>query len=301
MHVALDRFAATMRAVAAAATFVSLREMAERHRAGKSTRGLVALTFDDAYASVVNDAWDTIREQSLPVTLLVVSGAASSGVPYWWDRVEECFAAAAEDRWRRFEDECGVPNAFRRGQPPSMGRLRPLRQWILAEHQGRWPDRLGPALEKFESELGTRSAQRPSTFSELDRILKNPLVDVGAHSVSHPALPLLPVDEIRYEIRSSYRELCARYARTLPVLAPPYALYDDRTITIGKEEGLTWCLTLDATLLDDGAPSDMLARVGMMAQHRPWQAVLFALGWWRSVRPRRLSTNRYPELPSAST
>src|SRR4051812_6690625 len=48
---------ATLRMVIAAArrvgTIVPLREILARHRAGRSTRGMVAITFDDAYAALV--------------------------------------------------------------------------------------------------------------------------------------------------------------------------------------------------------------------------------------------------------
>jgi peptidoglycan/xylan/chitin deacetylase (PgdA/CDA1 family) len=127
------------------------------------------------------------------------------------------------------------------------------------------------------------------------------LVDIGPHTVSHPVLPLLPDEEVRSEIRTSFDTLQSRYPNTLRVLTPPFGLYDERTIRLGIEEGMHGCMTLEPTLLDDMAPGDTMPRIGMTGRHRPLQAALFALGWWRGVRPNRLADHHYPELPSEST
>lgn len=301
MHVNPERFAATVRALTRVSTLVPLSELLSRQRRGQSTKGLVAITFDDAYHSVRGPTQTLIASAPVPITLFVVLDGARTGAPFWWDRIEKVIAVATRDRWRLFEDYCGLPEAFRRGQSPTQGPLWPFRQWILAEHLGRWPAALEEPLAELEQELGCRATQRPLTFDELDTLARNPLVDVAAHSVSHPVLPLLSDDEIRHEIGSSYRALRARYPNTLSVLAPPFGLYDDRTIKIGQEEGLSACLTIDATLLDDSAPSYTIPRIGMTAAHRPWQAMLFALGCWRGMRPKRRDTPEYPVLPSATT
>jgi peptidoglycan/xylan/chitin deacetylase (PgdA/CDA1 family) len=301
MHVNIERFAATVRALRHVTTVVPLRELMTRQLRGESTKGLMAITFDDAYGSVLRLAEKVILAEQVPVTLFVVTSVARNGAPFWWDRVEQVFAAATPERWRAFEVFCGVPDAYRLGQAPSMGRLRPFRQWILAEHCGRWPAALEEPLAQLERELSCGPTQRPLTFEELDRLVANPLVDVGPHTVTHPVLPLLPDDEVRQEIRWSFDELRSRYPRTLPVLTPPFGLYDERTIRLGVEEGMQGCMTLEPTLLDDMAPGDTMPRIGMTRRHRPLQAALFAIGCWKGVRPDRLGHHRYPELPSEST
>lgn len=299
MHVRLERFVATLRALGAVATFVPLRELVDRHLAGRGTRGLVALTFDDAYATVAEVAWPVLQDLAIPVTVFVVSEAARTGAPFWWDRVEQVFAAAGAERWRQFENEVGLPREFRTGQPADMGPLRPFRQWLLAEHRGCWPEHFEEPLKRLETEFAADPIQRPLRFEELDRLVESPLVDVGVHTRSHPVLPLLAEDEIRREIREGYGALRERYARTLPVLAPPFGLYDHRTVSVAREEGVRACFSLEATSLQDQSPDGMIPRFCMSERHRPWKAVLYTLGWHRGG----LGTpgDRYPDLPSATT
>lgn len=66
---------------------VPLREMIELARAGRSSAGLVALTFDDACRSVSEVALPILRAAGAPATVFAVRDASTSGQPYWWDRL----------------------------------------------------------------------------------------------------------------------------------------------------------------------------------------------------------------------
>jgi peptidoglycan/xylan/chitin deacetylase (PgdA/CDA1 family) len=300
MHVGNARFAETVHALRRLTTVIPLGELVTRHLRGHRTKGLSALTFDDAYASAGSAIQAVLESDPIPVTVFVVLDGAVKGKAFWWDRVDAVFGAASVEQWRAFEDACGVPQSYRSGQPAALGRLRPMRQWILAEHVGRWPASLEQPLAEAEVELQCQSTQRPMNFAELDRLLQNPLVDVGAHTVSHPVLPLLSDDEIRGEIRTSFDAVQARYPRALPVLTPPYGLYDARTVRIGKEEGMTPCLTLQPATLDASSNGDLIPRIGMTAGCPPWKAVLYSLGCWRGVRRHHVGPI-YPDLPSVRT
>jgi peptidoglycan/xylan/chitin deacetylase (PgdA/CDA1 family) len=172
---------------------------------------------------------------------------------------------------------------------------------MLAEHHGRWPAALDVAIQSLESELSFRTAQRPLVYAELDRLARDPLVDLGVHTVSHPVLPLLSDDAIRSEIRASYDELRSRYPRIVPLLSFPFGLYDERSVRIGLEEGLSSCLTLGATQLGDGTSSDTIPRICVTEGHRPWKTALYALGWWQGIRAPLQGGHRYPSLPSPTT
>ena len=54
MHVPADRFLASVLTLRRVANVVPLPELVSRHLAGRPTRGLVAITFDDGYASVLS-------------------------------------------------------------------------------------------------------------------------------------------------------------------------------------------------------------------------------------------------------
>src|SRR5262249_49681733 len=210
------------------------RELVTRYVGGRTTRGLVALTADDGYASWLLAEPFLIR-RGLPLTIFAVNDALTSAQRFWWDRIDHSALRACPERWRQFEDECGLPETYRRGQPPTEGRERPLRQWVLAEHAGRWPKALEESLARLEHELGSHTPQRSMTASEISGFLKRTGADVGVHTVSHAALPFLTDQQIITEIRQGYRELLALFPGALPYLANPFGLFDARTLQLAAQ------------------------------------------------------------------
>jgi peptidoglycan/xylan/chitin deacetylase (PgdA/CDA1 family) len=300
-HVSVKAFTSFIRVARRLGELVPLSELARRHAEGRSTAGLIAVTFDDAYAAVLTELKDVIARQAIPIAVFVVTGTAVRGARYWWDRIDDLFPRSAPERWRAFETACGVPDAYRRGQPREHGPLRPLRQWLLAAFAGRWPDHLEPALAALEQEIGYQTPHRSMTGRELDELSALPWVEIGVHTISHPVLPLLPDDEIRQEIAISFSALRERFPRTVPILAAPYGLYDERTIRSARSVGMTACLTLDDDLVDGGSGVG-LPRFGVGRGHTPLTLGLRLLGVRRLLRhlwDRQLPP--YPALPSPTT
>jgi peptidoglycan/xylan/chitin deacetylase (PgdA/CDA1 family) len=301
-HVPLAFFKSAVRIARFLGEIVSLDTLVRRHRAGTSTSGLIALTFDDAYAALGGECAEFIAAEDVPVTVFVTTDATGGGRPFWWDRVDDSFRRVAPSTWRSFEQACGLPEEYRRQQPADFGPLRPLRQWILARHAGRWPAALEPALEALEADAGVRTRHRAMTFSELDALARIPTVDLGVHTVSHPVLPLLGDEDLRREIVQCYATLRHRFARALPILAVPFALYDRRTIDIARAAGMTASLSLSGTTVRDGAAAGALPRLCITRQDTlPRLAFRMAglrdaISAWRGRHPAA-----YPDLPSAAT
>jgi peptidoglycan/xylan/chitin deacetylase (PgdA/CDA1 family) len=281
---------------------VPLRDLIDRHRDGRSTAGLIALTMDDAYAAWLLEAADFVRREAIPLTVFVVTQAATRTAPYWWDRVDDLFPQVDGRRWRAFEDACGLTDDYRTGQPVEYGPLRPFRQWMLAAHAGRWPDALEPLLHDLEQETGTRTAQRSMTFEELERFAAIPSVDLGVHTATHPVLPLLADAELVQEITTAHRALRDRFRNVVPVLAVPFGLFDRRTVARAREAGMAASLTLAGTTLRRWRDQDDLPRFCMSREETPLKLRLRLVGvldWVRALRVR--TAPRYPALPSATT
>jgi peptidoglycan/xylan/chitin deacetylase (PgdA/CDA1 family) len=284
-----------------AAVIVPLAELLEQHRRGRPTGGAVAISFDDAYASLL-DAAPVFRSESIPLTVFVTTNAAATGAAYWWDRIDDLFPRVERQRWIRFEDELGLPPAFRSGQPADFGPLRPLRQWMLAEFKGRWHGLLEAPLAALEHETGVRTRHRSMTFEELHRFAAEPLVDFGVHTLTHPVLPLLDDAEFSQEVAECFSLLRTRLPRVHPVLAIPFGLFDGRTATLARECGMSSSLSLAARTLGRFQPEQSLPRFGLTVRESGWKLVLRVTGAAESLLGSRMGGGEsYPALPSATT
>jgi peptidoglycan/xylan/chitin deacetylase (PgdA/CDA1 family) len=301
-HVPLRFFKRAVRVARHLGEIVPLDTLVGRCRTGASTSGLIALTFDDAYAALGGDFADFVSKEQVPITVFVTTDAAAHGRTFWWDRIDDSYSRVSPEAWEAFERDCGLPDAYRRQQPAEFGPLRPLRQWILARYAGRWPRELESALGRLETAAGSTTRHRAMTLDEIAALARIPNVDLGVHTVSHPVLPLLGDDELRREIVLCYSELRQSFACALPILAIPFALYDRRTIEIAREAGMTASLSLSGTVLCDGAEAAALPRICLTRQDS-LPRLAFRMAGLRDAlftwKVRRLPA--FPDLPSAAT
>src|SRR5262245_45549067 len=271
-HVSARHFREIIDVACATGEPVPLREMIKRHGAGKSTAGLFALTFDDAYVSLLTpEVSEALRDGRLPVTIFVVSGASERGATFWWDRVETAQRLVPADSWQAFERVIGIPESYRTRTSLEYGPLRPVRQWTLEQHKGRWPAAAEVALTSLEQAANAPPSPRAMTFEEIDAMTRRAAVDISVHTVTHPVLPLLSDDEVRDEIAASYRALRERWPGTLPWLAAPFGLYDERTARLAREAGLLGILNLHAYTLAQPSPIHGLPRVNVTETAAAWK------------------------------
>jgi peptidoglycan/xylan/chitin deacetylase (PgdA/CDA1 family) len=302
MHVSLDWLESFHEILGRLGEVVPLRDIVSRYRSGKSTAGMVALTSDDAYASLLSAEAVLVRRQ-LPLTVFPVSGSLRSGTRFWWDRLDEAAARTPELRWREFQLECGLPESYRTGPLGKEGPARPLRQWILAGFAGRCPEQVDRSLENLEREIGPGSQQRSMNEQELTQFIGRTGADLGVHTASHPALPFLREDEVVREIQIGYSALASRFPNVLPYLAVPFGLWDARTHSLSTAAGMQAWFTLDGIALPRHfRPERGIPRVCVVRDQTPSRVALkiSRLGTILS-RIRRGTDGTFPTLPSATS
>lgn len=318
IHVSPEELARAVEHLRRVATLVPLREIVERVRDGRSTAGLAALTFDDAYASVAVESAEFLRREAVPITLFVVTQAARTGARFWWDRLESLAYGLDEGAWLRLVERLGVPERYRSDSGDGAARFGRLRAWVLRHHAGREPPGLEDVAGELEAEIvgepGIEAAgaedpgrtadltpnapDRAMTFDELDRLVASPLVEVGVHTETHAVLPLVSDDEVRGEVRACYATLRERWPAALPVLAAPYGLVDERVVRLAREAGMAASLTLSDNTLAMVGPGGGIPRLGMSRGDPLWKLPLRCAGVVERVRRWRTGrADAAPELP----
>jgi peptidoglycan/xylan/chitin deacetylase (PgdA/CDA1 family) len=280
--VPLEEFETTVRLLRRFADIAPLRELVGRR--GRGRAGLVALTFDDGYAALLEGVRQTVEREQVPITVFVVSDAARTGSPYWWDRLEDVLPNVSADRRREFERAVGVPPGRLWGHRVNVSPFTPVRRWILTKHRGRWPAELEPALQTLERDAGMSTAQRSMTLEELERLAASPFVEFGVHTRSHPVLPLLNDEELEDEVAGCYSVLRTRSLPVIPVLACPFGEFDQRTLGVAYRVGMRACLALGNRTFRGLEGSDPLPRFCVTAGQPKWRLGLRLLAVEERVR-----------------
>lgn len=302
MHVSSEHLESIVTGLLELGEFVPLSDLLARHLTGRSTAGLLAITADDAYVSWLEVEAMVVRLR-LPITLFAVGNGIRTGEAFWWDRIDTLSVSIPPERWTQFEMECGVPSAYRFGPLASIGRARPIRQWLLAEHAGRWPAELEEPLARLEAWGQITTSQRPMTEAELRGFLARTGSEVGIHTMSHAALTGLSDQEVLGEIGDGAAALRDRFQEFVPYLAIPYGLFEPRTLSLALQAGARAALTLQGRPLhrrysaEGGVP-----RICVMSGEGPGRLALKASRGEAVVnRLRGRSTGSYPDLPSAAS
>jgi peptidoglycan/xylan/chitin deacetylase (PgdA/CDA1 family) len=145
----------------------------------------VAITFDDGYADVLATALPLLRRHGIPATVFVVAGSIGTG--FWWDRMAGALSSGNGDSDRAATELHGMHLRLR--GLPSTDREREL-------------CRLGAGAQGFAV-----GPARCLTAEELRELAADPLVDIGAHTCTHPWLPALPEPERKWEVERCKRDL----------------------------------------------------------------------------------------------
>lgn len=186
LHLPIDRFEAQLRHLRRVADVVALDDLLLTQEA-KSR--LVAITFDDAYASALTLGVSACVDQGIPCTVFIAP-ALLGRIPVW-------DAMAEHGRWSEGD-----------------------RQRFLWEQRGvNMPDAaLDDQLGMFPSTL------RIATEADVLAVCRQPGVAVGNHSMHHANLGALSTAEARAELRAASDWLDSRFPSASAVVAYPYGI-----------------------------------------------------------------------------
>ena len=102
-------------------------------------------------------------------------------------------------------------------------------------------------LERLAAWAGTDGGLRPSdramTANEVRRLAASDGIEIGAHTRTHPPLPLLNRHQLYSEIGESRRECEEMIGRRVTGFAYPFGDYNDASVQAVGEVGLDYAVT----------------------------------------------------------
>lgn len=233
---------------------MNLQDLGQALFQGRIPRRAVIVTFDDGYADNLWNARPLLEKHEVPATVFVTSGYVGQNREFWWDELERLLLSpqilpdsleltinAKVYSWqlKNSGKQLEIDSRIARGWDVTMEfyptprhkaykelhhLLRPLddaeRQVVLTD-LARWAGALSDARQDY-------LALNPD---ELKALAKGELVEIGAHTITHPVLSSQPLEIQRREIAESKRDL--ESILKLPVTSFCYP-YGDRT-GIGTE------------------------------------------------------------------
>ena len=207
------RFAEQLEALVMRFSPLPLGELAARMNAGDLPPRSVALTFDDGYRDNLDAAEPLLARHGVPATIFVVSWYVGAGREFWWDELEEL---SEPERFRELHAELQVlPHDER------MARVAAMRADV---------DPQTTPVQTLREE-------------ELARLATSDVVEIGSHTVTHAALPVLEREDRLDEMRASRERLEQLTGAPVRGLSYPYGSWDAETAECAEEAGFEYACT----------------------------------------------------------
>ena len=178
--------------------------------------GAVAITFDDGYRDNYSHAFPILRRHGVPATFYVTTGCLDGAEPLWTSQIRYVVQRTEKagltepvtGTHLRLENDEGRAGALRHLTTTFDGLTRGDRTAALRDVARQAGIDLEPLGAKF------------LRWSEVEEMQREGML-IGSHTLSHPRLPAVSIDEARREIADSRAELAGRLRRDVRHFAYP--------------------------------------------------------------------------------
>jgi peptidoglycan/xylan/chitin deacetylase (PgdA/CDA1 family) len=226
---------------------VSLRSLASTLVSHDAPRETVCITLDDGYADNLYVARPLLERLHMPATVFVVAGQAALGTEFWWDEAGRILLGGTD------LPAAPLPLGFditddRRNPCTSTSEALFLQVHDrLYEAPAAEREQLLDALRTWAgSAPAVRLSHRVLSHDEIVRIRADGLIEIGAHTMTHPLLDHLPEDMQRAEIVAARQQLEQLLGERVTSFAYPHGRYSARTAALVAEAGFERACTVAA-------------------------------------------------------
>jgi peptidoglycan/xylan/chitin deacetylase (PgdA/CDA1 family) len=227
----------------------------------------VVVTFDDGYADNLFEAKPLLEQFDVPATMFVATRYVGSPQEYWWDElarllletsrlpeelnilidghvhhwklgdaaVDESTSTRSND-WRAWDEPLSSRHSLYRS-------LWQLLQLMREDDQQATLD----TLRTWAAYKATQSTHCPLSQHELFMLSQARLVEIGAHTVTHPLLSTRSASEQWQEIHGSITWLAEIVAKPVAHFSYPYGNFGHDTLAIVQEVGLKCACSVSAS------------------------------------------------------
>ena len=209
---------------------ISLIELKDAIKQKKIPKNSVVVTFDDGYSDNYSRAFPILNKLQIPATIFITSSYVGSQREYWWDELERILILP-----EKLPDKSPFMvggqtldlNFARFNKEQRIHLLRGIHGLLKSCRPGDRNSILNALLLMGGlSELG-RDAYLPMTADEIVTLSRSGIIDIGAHTLTHPVLSTLNREEQQIEIVDSIRAVEKIIDKPVETFAYPFGSAND--------------------------------------------------------------------------
>ena len=223
-------------------------------------RPFVSFTIDDGYLDNYTKALPVFERHQVPFAIFVATDFIDNKAILWWDSIEDLIMThksivtsegkrysceSYQDRWNTF---------------------RYLRERILNLDQKNLECELNEMFSDYDIDWYEPVRKKGMSWEHIISLAAHPLCTIGGHTISHPALSKLSLDEALREISEGKKRIEQKISQPITYFAYPYGTPNEvgeREFWLTKELGfdIAFCAHGGCVTKDNKSQRYQLPRV----------------------------------------
>ncbi|MEH2367734.1 polysaccharide deacetylase family protein [Nostoc sp.] len=264
---------------------ISLKQFVQAHRDGKIPDRAVVVTFDDGYADNLHYAKPILERYSIPATVFVSTGYIGKEREFWWDELERLLlqpgtlpeklslnisgslyhwelGQAANYTEQDYESD-RICKAWEAKPGSRMSFYYSIWQVLLPLPERECLKALDELVIWANAESTVRKTHRSLLPEEVCALGQGDLVEIGAHTVTHPFLSAQSTELQRYEIQQSKAALEEMLNCPVTSFSYPFGNYTPETLELTRTIGFDCACTTTEDIVWRQSNSFQLPRFGI--------------------------------------
>jgi peptidoglycan/xylan/chitin deacetylase (PgdA/CDA1 family) len=198
---------------------VTIDELHQRLTRRDFTRRVACFTFDDGYRDNRDYALPVMREFNAPFTVFVASDFAEGSGRLWWIALEVAIAKASSVEATIGGTVTQLDTSTTAGKQAAFDRLH---DWLRGLPEFELKREIDALCARHGVDITAICTNLCMSWRELKEFAVDPLVTIGAHSITHCNLAKQSEDVALHEMRESRARLEKALQRDVLHLAYPY-------------------------------------------------------------------------------
>jgi len=219
----------------------------------------IVITFDDGNKDNYLCAYPILKKYHAPATIFLSTGSIGTNNPFWWNKVDYTIRNAPLVELTLNEIGTYSLKSIENRSKSAFSIIEKLSE--LDEKQKNL------IIDNLISISGINipanlSKERILSWNDVQE-MSSENISFGAHSVTHPILTRIPLEQARWEIIQSKKDIEEKTGRAVTAFAYPNGIYNNEVINIVKENAFNCAVIVNpGKLINSKTDPYQLNRIG---------------------------------------
>ena len=208
---------------------VSLSQAAKILNEGYKEKKFAVFTFDDGYSDNFIHAYPILKKHRVPFTVYVTTNFPDGKAVLWWYLLEDLILKETIIEFQlnglKYKFLCvhlwQIEWAYQE-----------IHRLILNSSSSNLNQRIRQVFENYEIDFHKKTSELALTWEQIREMSEDPLVEIGAHTISHPVLNKLTDSDVLQEIEGSRDKIESEINKKVEYFSYPFGTRNE----IGRRE-----------------------------------------------------------------